>query len=130
MLADTLSCQACYGLGPSKLKHTHSPSKIGWTLQVLAWSLMVRASSMAAAMSVMFQGLTRIAPAPRDCAAPANSLSTSTPAWPTQLLCVCTVQQPARPRYLLKAITCFKQVTHWRLHILQPQQAQSNTEKQ
>jgi hypothetical protein len=35
---------------------------------------------MAAAMSVMFQGLTSIAPAPSDCAAPANSLSTNTPA--------------------------------------------------
>ena len=34
---------------------------------------------MAAARSVMFQGFTRIAPAPRDWAAPANSLSTRTP---------------------------------------------------
>jgi len=28
--------------------------------------------AIAAATSVMFQGLTRIAPAPSDCAAPAN----------------------------------------------------------
>ena len=47
-----------------------------------AWSDMVSASSMAAAMSVMFQGLTRMAPAPSDCAAPANSLRMSTPARP------------------------------------------------
>ena len=45
-----------------------------------AWSHMVSASSMAAAMSVMFQGFTRMAPAPSDCAAPANSLRMSTPA--------------------------------------------------
>ncbi len=54
--------------------HGHGSSESG------TWSLMVRASSIAAAMSVMFQGFTRIAPAPNDCAAPANSLSTSTPA--------------------------------------------------
>lgn len=35
---------------------------------------------MAAARSVMFHGLTKMAPAPSDCAAPANSLNTSTPA--------------------------------------------------
>ena len=51
------------------------------SLKELTWSLMVRASSMAAAMSVIFQGLTRMAPAPSDCAAPANSLNTSTPAF-------------------------------------------------
>jgi hypothetical protein len=43
---------------------------------------MVRECSIAAARSVMFQGLTRMAPAPSDWAAPANSLSTNTPAQP------------------------------------------------
>ena len=35
---------------------------------------------MAADKSVMFQGLTNMAPAPRDCDAPVNSLSINTPA--------------------------------------------------
>lgn len=52
---------------------------------------MVRASSMAAAMSVMFQGFTRIAPAPKLWAAPANSDSTSTPARPHH--CVASTQR-------------------------------------
>ena len=34
---------------------------------------------MAADRSVMFQGFTRIAPAPRDCEAPVNSLRINTP---------------------------------------------------
>ena len=41
----------------------------------------VSASSSAAAMSLTFHGLTSSAPAPRDCAAPANSLKTNTPAF-------------------------------------------------
>ena len=41
---------------------------------------MVKASLMAADKSVMFQGLTSIAPAPRDCDAPVNSLRINTPA--------------------------------------------------
>ena len=42
---------------------------------------MVRASSSAAAMSFTFHGLTNKAPAPSDCAAPANSDNTNTPAF-------------------------------------------------
>ena len=41
---------------------------------------------MAADRSVMFQGLTNMAPAPRDCEAPVNSLSIRTPADSTTLL--------------------------------------------
>eukprot|EP00959_Pyramimonas_sp_CCMP1952_P157136 3285940-Pyramimonas_sp.AAC.1 len=44
-------------------------------------SPIVSASSMAAARSDTFHGLTKMAPAPRLCAAPANSDSTSTPAF-------------------------------------------------
>lgn len=61
-------------------------SRFGFSFQVeslrvagITCSDMVSASSMAAAMSVMFQGFTKMAPAPSDCAAPANSDSTSTP---------------------------------------------------
>ena len=43
------------------------------------WYLIVRECLIAAARSVMFQGFTKIAPAPKDWAAPANSLKTRTP---------------------------------------------------
>lgn len=43
----------------------------------LSSALISKASPIDAATSVMFHGLTRIAPAPRDCAAPANYRYTS-----------------------------------------------------
>lgn len=61
------------------LSESLSPHDADDTLGV-STHLIVRALRMAAAMSLMFQGFTKIAPAPSDCAAPANSLKMSTPA--------------------------------------------------
>ena len=47
-------------------------SKLSWCRFSLSSADIFRAWSIEAATSVIFQGFTRIAPAPRDCAAPAN----------------------------------------------------------